>query len=41
VERVAGAADADQLVDLTLELTSPVSGETVSLHTRVRVGGAL
>ncbi|MGB5409577.1 MAG: prepilin-type N-terminal cleavage/methylation domain-containing protein [Thiogranum sp.] len=38
VERVAGA---DQLVDLTLELTSPLSGETVSLHTRVRVGGAL
>ena len=29
------------LVDLTLELTSPVSGETVSLHTRLRVGGAL
>jgi prepilin-type N-terminal cleavage/methylation domain-containing protein len=30
-----------QLVDLTLELTSPASGETVSLTTRVRVGGAL
>ena len=41
VERITVAADADQLVDLTLELSSPVSGETVSLHTRVRVGGAL
>jgi len=41
VERVGGAADAEQLVDLTLELTSAVSGETVSLHARVRVGGAL
>ncbi len=29
------------LIDLTLELTDPVSGETVSLQTMVRVGGAL
>jgi type II secretory pathway pseudopilin PulG len=29
------------IVDLTLELTDPDSGETVSLQTRVRVGGAL
>jgi hypothetical protein len=30
-----------QLVELTLALTSPESGETVSLSMRVRVGGAL
>jgi hypothetical protein len=41
VERLAVTVAGKQLVDLTLELTSPVSGETVSLHTRVRVGGAL
>jgi prepilin-type N-terminal cleavage/methylation domain-containing protein len=41
VERVATVAGQDALVDLTLELTSPVTGETVSLNTRVRVGGAL
>jgi prepilin-type N-terminal cleavage/methylation domain-containing protein len=41
VERVAGLADGPQLVDITLELTSPVSGEVVSLQTQVRVGGAL
>lgn len=41
VERVAGVSGGSQLIDLTLELTSPVSGEMVSLHTRVRVGGAL
>jgi hypothetical protein len=41
VERVAGVAGSPQRVDLTLELTSPVTGETVSLHTQVRVGGAL
>ena len=41
VERVAGVPGTEQLVDLTLELTSSVSGEMVSLHTRVRVGGAL
>jgi len=40
VERVARTG-RNQLVDLTLRLTSPVSSESVSLHTRVRVGGAL
>lgn len=40
VERVAQAGRS-QIVDLSLELTSPDSGESVSLHTRVRVGGAL
>jgi len=30
-----------ELVDIVLELTDPVSGETVSLQTRVRIGGAL
>ena len=41
VERMAGVSGGAQLVDLILELTSPTTGETVSLHTRVRVGGAL
>jgi prepilin-type N-terminal cleavage/methylation domain-containing protein len=41
VERVPQGGDRSQVVDLTLELTSPASGETVSLNTRVRVGGAL
>ena len=30
-----------ELVDILLELTDPTSGETVSLQTRVRIGGAL
>lgn len=41
VERVAGVAGGEQLVDITLELTSPDSGEMVSLQTQLRVGGAL
>lgn len=41
VERVADGGSSAQLVDLTLELTDPDSGETVSLQTTVRVGGAL
>jgi len=41
VERVAGVAGTEQLVDITLELTSPASGEMVSLQTQVRIGGAL
>ena len=41
IERVPPAAGQALLVDLTLELTNPASGELVSLHTRVRVGGAL
>jgi len=30
-----------EIIDLTLELTSPITGETVSLQAQVRVGGAL
>jgi prepilin-type N-terminal cleavage/methylation domain-containing protein len=41
IERVPGTLGGVQLVDLTLELTSPDTGEMVSLNTRVRVGGAL
>lgn len=41
VERIPQADQRYQLVDLTLELTSPLSGETVSLQTQVRLGGAL
>ena len=40
-ERVAGLAGSQQLVDITLELTSPINGERVSLQTQVRIGGAL
>ena len=40
VERVDNATTL-QLVDITLELTDPGSGEFISLQTRVRVGGAL
>lgn len=39
VERVPPVGNGAQLVDLTLELTSPLTGETVSLRTRVRIGG--
>lgn len=41
VERVPQTGHRSQLVDLTLELTSPATGAVVSLHTQVRVGGAL
>jgi len=41
VERLPVTVAGQQLVDLTLELSSPDGVETVSLHTRVRVGGAL
>ena len=41
VERVPGTPGGLQLVDLTLELTSPETGEMVSVQSRVRVGGAL
>ncbi len=37
VERVAGSGGAE-IVDITLEVTGVDSGETVSLHTRVRIG---
>ena len=40
VERVDNGATGE-LIDLTLELTHPGSGEMVSLQTRVRLGGAL
>ena len=30
-----------EIIDVTLELTSPLTGETVSLQSQVRVGGAL
>ena len=41
VERIPQNGDRAVTVDLTLALTSPVTGETVSLNTRIRVGGAL
>ncbi len=41
VERIPQAGGRAVQVDLTLELTSPNTIETVSLTTRVRVGGAL
>lgn len=41
VERLPPKGKRPLLIDLTLELTSPLSGESVSLHNRVRVGGAL
>lgn len=41
VERLPASGAGWQLVDITLELTHPESGERVSLQTRVRVGGAL
>ena len=39
-ERLADGT-ALELVDIALELTDPGTGETVSLQTRVRIGGAL
>jgi hypothetical protein len=41
VERMAVDASGPQLVDITLELTHPQNGEFISLHTMVRLGGAL
>jgi prepilin-type N-terminal cleavage/methylation domain-containing protein len=40
VERAAGSGGTE-IIDITLELLAPTSGETVDIHTRVRVGGAL
>jgi len=40
VEKVADTARGER-VDLTLELTDPASGESVSLHTSARLGGKL
>lgn len=41
VERLPADVGEPQLIDLTLELTAPGSGESVSLQTRVRLGGDL
>ncbi|MCU7935397.1 MAG: hypothetical protein KZQ99_11020 [Candidatus Thiodiazotropha sp. (ex Dulcina madagascariensis)] len=41
VVRIPQAAQRYQIVDITLELTNPLSGEVVSLQTLIRVGGAL
>lgn len=41
VERLLPKGNRPLLLDLTLELTSPKTGESVSLHSRIRVGGAL
>ncbi|MGI9262643.1 MAG: prepilin-type N-terminal cleavage/methylation domain-containing protein [Woeseiaceae bacterium] len=40
-ERLPISGGIAQLIDITLELTGAENGETVSLQTRVRVGGAL
>ena len=40
VERIESGNGAE-LVDITLEVTDPVSGDGISLRSRVRVGGAL
>jgi len=40
VERLDNG-NAVEVIDLTMELTSPLTGETVSLQSQVRVGGAL
>ncbi len=40
VERIGGDG-LIELVDITLELTDPGSGESINLQTRVRLGGAL
>ena len=40
VERL-GTSGSVQIIDLTLELTDPRGGETISLRTQVRVGGSL
>ncbi len=40
VERLDNGSE-DEVVDLILELTDPISGDTISLQTQVRVGGSL
>ena len=40
-ERLLPIGGGSQVVDITLELTDPDSGETVNLHTQTRIGGAL
>jgi prepilin-type N-terminal cleavage/methylation domain-containing protein len=41
VERLPATIEGAVLVDITLALTDPASGQRISLNTRVRVGGAL
>jgi prepilin-type N-terminal cleavage/methylation domain-containing protein len=41
VERVAGMSDSVQMIDIILELRDTQTAQSVSLHTRRRVGGAL
>lgn len=40
-ERLPPAGGGLQVVDITLELTGPDTGEMVNLHTQIRIGGAL
>ena len=40
VERITGSGNGN-IVDITLDLTGAETGETFSLHSRVRVGGAM
>jgi len=40
VERLSTGSNT-KIVDITLDITGPETGETVSLHTRVRIGSAL
>ena len=39
VERITGSGNGE-IVDITLEVTGAETGETVSLHSRVRIGGS-
>jgi len=39
IERASGNS-GKEIVDITLEMIAPTTGETVNLHTRVRIGGA-
>jgi hypothetical protein len=39
VERIASSGKGE-IVDITLDLTGPETGETISLNSRVRIGGA-
>ena len=41
IERLPLGGVRALLVELALELTDPLTGDTVKLETRVRVGGAL
>lgn len=41
VERLAAVTGAPEMIEVNLQLTDPVSGESVSLQSRMRVGGLL